>query len=100
MSEKQHHLGQLALLLAHGGEADVLRGARGSAHASRVLLREEALGHDDVEVNVENAAADGHAQNEHLMAQHPAQPGGIFAVDFLEDTLAGARSEEHTSELQ
>ena len=86
----EHHLRQLALLVAHGGEADVLRGHGRAAQAACVLLREEALGHDDVEVDVERHGADDHAQHQPLVAQHPAQAGGVFVVQPLEGALAGA----------
>ena len=84
------HLRQLLLLVAHGGKADVLRGRGLAAEAARVLLREEALGHDDEQIDVENAQSDGDAQHEPLVAQNPAQRRVVFIVQPLEGALAGA----------
>ena len=47
-----------ALLVAHGGKADVLRGQGSAAQPARVLLREEALGHDLEQIDVQRHGAD------------------------------------------
>ena len=55
-----------------------------AAQAARVLLREEALGHDLEEIDIEERAADGDAEHEPLVAQHPAQSRIVFVVNPLE----------------
>ena len=86
----QRHLRQLALLVAHGGKADVLRGHGLAAQPARVLLRKKALGNNDEEVNVQERRADGHAENQRLVAQHPAQRRVVFVVKPLEGVFAEA----------
>ncbi len=86
----EHHLRQRLLLHAHGVEADVLRGHGAAAHAPGVLLRKESLGHDHEQVDVERGRAHGDEKHQQLMAQHPTQCAGIFAVQPVEGLLAGA----------
>ena len=58
--------------------------------AAGILLREEALGDDDVDVNGQADGAEGDAQHERLVAQHPAEAAGVAVVQPVEKALAGA----------
>ena len=78
------------LLDPHGVKADVLRGAGRAAHAPGVLLREEALGHDHEEIDVEGDGAKQDAEHQPLVAQNPAQAACVFVVHPLEGALTGA----------
>ena len=71
-------------------KADVLRCAGLPAHAARVLLREEAKGHNYEEINIQRDGADDYAQNQNLVAQNPAQASGVFVVQPIKGALADA----------
>ena len=79
----QNHLGKLLLLVAHGGEADVLRADCLAAESAGVLLREESLGNDHEQIDVEKSTADGDGEREPLVAQHPAQRRVVLVMDPL-----------------
>ena len=69
-----HHDVHVALhLVAHGLKRDVLRGHHAAHDASRILLREEALGHLDVKEDAEARHQNGNDQRHRLVRQHPFQ---------------------------
>ena len=59
--------------LLHRLERGLLIGQDGARQAAGVLLREEALGHDDVEINGQRDGAQRDAPDERLVAQHPGE---------------------------
>ena len=85
----KHHLRQLLLLGRHGGKADVLGAAGAAAEPSGVLLREESLGHDHEQIDVQESAANGDSQRDPLVAQDPAQ-----AQSCIRDGSTGRRFHE------
>ena len=85
-----HHVDELAHLLAHGRERDVLLGLDAPVQPPRVLLREEALGHHDEQVDVEADRAERDEQDHELVPEDPAERPPIEAVDAVEGGLADA----------
>src|SRR5215470_8892686 len=60
-------IGEGAHLLRHGGEREILITQYLAVDTPGVLLREEALGCDDEEIEVEADGADGDEKNQELM---------------------------------
>ena len=60
-------------LLPHGLKGDILAGPGVAVDAPGVLLREEALGNDDVEIDRQADRSQRDAQHQRLMPQDPAQ---------------------------
>ncbi len=66
-----HNRRELRLLHVHRVEGDVLRCARRAAQPAGILLREEALGHDDVEIDIQHQCADRNQEHQVLVAAAP-----------------------------
>ena len=58
--------------------------------AAGVLVGKEALGNDDVEIDIQCQRADGEQQHQVLVPQHPAQAAVIAGQQPVEDTLSEA----------
>ena len=74
-----HHAHKLLHLFLHGGERNILRRLHRSHDASRVLLREETLGNDDVEIDAQRGRRDRDQQSQRLVAQNQLQSCGYRA---------------------
>ena len=86
-----HDVDERRQLLAHGREGDVLRADDGARQAAGVLLREEALGHDDVEVHVQGDGQQGDEQRGQRMAQHPRQRAVVEIAAVQSNARSPAR---------
>ena len=85
-----HDLDEVVELLLHRLERNALVAAHEADQAPGVLLREEALGHDDVEIDVE---ADRDGEQEHhqrRVAQRPRERLLVAAQHAIEDALRAA----------
>jgi len=69
----QHDGHELLHLVAHGLEGNILRGLHRAHEPPRILLREKAFGHLDVEVDAQASDENGHGQRQRLVPQHPLQ---------------------------
>ena len=74
-------------LLAHGLEGDSLIAHGQSGDASGILQGEEALGHDDIEINIEAERGESDDQDQELVLQDPAQSAGVAGVDGFESCV-------------
>ena len=76
--------------MLHGLERSVLAGPGEAVDAPRVLLREEAFGNHNVEINRQAECSQRDAQHQGLVSQYPAETGRISVVKQLESSVAGA----------
>ena len=85
-----HDLHELPELPAHRLEGDALVGADAADDAAGVLLREEALGDGDIEMDVQDHRRQEHQHGRQRMAQHEAQAVAVPALQGGEAALAPA----------
>ena len=83
-----HHVDEVRHLLAHGRRGDVLLGLDVADEPAGILLREEALGHDDEQVDVEGDRGQEHGERQRLVAQDPAERASVETDQCLEQPLA------------
>ena len=88
-----HDLDELAELPAHRLEGDALVGADAADDAARVLLRKEALGDRDVEMDVEQHRRQEDEHGEQRMAQHQPEAAAIEALQATQAAFAQAGQE-------
>ena len=81
---------KLLHLCLHGGERNVLRRLHRTHDASRVLLRKEALGNDDVEIDAERGRPDRDQQGQRLVAQNQLQRAAVELEGGVKDLFAEA----------
>nr|WP_237567274.1 hypothetical protein [Burkholderia pseudomallei] len=87
-ADDAHHLGEPEL---HRLERRRLVGLDAADHEARVLLREEALRHDDVQRDVQRDRRDERHQDRERMAQRPRQRALVAALHPFEAALEPAR---------
>src|SRR5215470_9686019 len=75
-------------LLAHRLEGNALVSLNEADQSSGVLLREEALGNDDIEVDIQAYRDQQNEHREHAVAQYPGQASLVAAQDVPEAALA------------
>ena len=75
----QQDIDQRLLALGHRRERDILCGLGDADDLAGVLLREEALGNDDVEVAGQRNRAQHHHQRDEAVAQHDLQAALVEA---------------------
>ena len=83
--------GHLPLALGHAGEGDRLRRLEGALDNAVILDREKAFRDKDPQDNRQRQGAQGDAERQPRMVQHPAQPAAIDGDHPFEETLAGPR---------
>ncbi len=86
----QNNVHELGHLGAHGRERNILRRLHGSGNTSRILLREEAFGNDDVQIHREASRRNRHHTHHRLVTQNPLQAEAIDAQHSIEYPLAKA----------
>src|SRR5712692_2690688 len=69
----QDDVGELTHLLGHGREGKILIALDQPTEAAGILLRKEALGSLDEEIEVQTNRTESEKQNKKLMAENPAQ---------------------------
>ena len=79
---------ELKDLFFDGVESDVLLAADLPADAAGVLLREEAFGDEDEEVDGEAKSEQGDEEDEGLAAEHPAEAALVLRGEAVEGALA------------
>ena len=87
----ENNVGNLLLALGHTGEGDRLRRLEGALDNAVILDREKAFRDKDPQDNRQRQGAQGDAERQPRMVQHPAQPAAIDGDHPFEETLAGPR---------
>ena len=85
----QYCLREVALFVAKRWKADILSREGSAVEPACVLLREEALGDNLEQVDVEGNGEKDDAEHDELVPQHPAKSRSVLIVQPLESTLAG-----------
>src|SRR3981081_2169317 len=80
-------VGKFTHLLGHGGEGKILIALDQTVDAAGVLLREEALGRPDKQINVQADRAEGDKQDEELVTKNPAEGNIVGAQQTIERVL-------------
>ncbi len=73
---------------SHRRKADRLRGLRDAQQHARILHREEALRHDDVQYTRQHKRRQRHQQRHHLVPQHKPHAHRILRNHILEELFA------------
>src|SRR5713226_1060083 len=84
----QDDVGELTHLLGHGREGKILIALDQPTEAAGILLRKEALGSLDEEIEVQTNGAESDEQDKKLMAENPAQ-GDIVSVQQTIESVLG-----------
>ncbi len=82
---------ELGHLLAHQLEGDALVRPDAADEPPLVLLREEALGHDGEEIDIEEEGRDEHGQDQERVAERPAEAPPVDGEKPLEAGAERAR---------
>src|SRR6185437_11919421 len=85
----QNHVRQSLLALRHGGERNVLRGLGNAEDDSRVLHREEALGHVNVEKDGGDECGESDQQSRGAILQDEAKRASVKRNGGIEPALGG-----------
>ena len=70
---------ELRHLVLHGGERNILGGLHRTLQAAGILLREKALGDDDVEINAQRRRRNRDQQSQRLVAKNQLQAAAVEA---------------------
>ncbi|MNV65180.1 hypothetical protein D3C71_1578620 [compost metagenome] len=85
----QHEARRGLLAFGHGRKRDGLRALRNGLDQAGVLLREEALGHHQVQHHRECEGAQRHEQGQRLMPQHHLQHAVVAGDDAVDEVAGG-----------